>query len=109
MNSYFLLGLIFARGGPGFFKIRHFAFALTVIFLIINFKGLQGMPIFAIALYVYAVESHRKQRSGPIVRSGELSNERSGEKEVRGERRYWAQMASSVPNLFNTLLSKVFR
>ncbi|MGY2363795.1 hypothetical protein ACW9IO_14680 [Pseudomonas azotoformans] len=83
LNSYFLLGLIFACGGPGFFKIRHFAFALTVIFLIINFKGLQGMPIFAIALYVYAVESHRKQRSGPIVRSGELSNERSGEKEVR--------------------------
>lgn len=61
LNSYFLLALIFAKGCPGFIKIRLFALALMVIFLIINFKGLQGMPIFAVALYVYSLEFRKKQ------------------------------------------------
>lgn len=83
LNSYFLLGLIFTSGGAEFLKVRHFAFALTIIFLIINFKGLQGMPIFAVALYVYAVEFRRKQGAPLIVRPDVPLNECSGEKELR--------------------------
>ncbi|PRC19239.1 hypothetical protein CQZ99_10660 [Pseudomonas poae] len=80
LNTYFLWALVFTRGGPGFSKFRYFAFALIVIFLIINFKGLQGMPIFAFALYICAVEQGRKNNAPSSRGPSNLSTSGQGKR-----------------------------
>lgn len=61
LNTFFLIPLVFSRSYPGVMKVRMFAFSLIVIFIIINFKGLQSMPIFAMALYLYSLDLKRNQ------------------------------------------------
>ncbi|MDP2244990.1 hypothetical protein [Pseudomonas sp.] len=61
LNTFFLIPLVFSRSYPRFMKVRMFAISLIVIFLIINLKGLQSMPIFAMALYMYSLDLRRNQ------------------------------------------------
>lgn len=61
LNTFFLIPLVFSRSYPEFMKVRMFALSLIVIFLIINLKGLQSMPIFAMALYMYSLDLRRNQ------------------------------------------------
>ncbi len=70
LNIYFLLVLILDRSYVGAQKIRLFALGLLIIFFIINFKGLQGMPIFSIALYVYSLEVKKRNRVSDALHLG---------------------------------------
>lgn len=63
LNIFFLFPLIFSRNYPGIVEARLFAFSLIIIFLVINFKGLQGVSVFAMALYMhYFSLRHSKMR-----------------------------------------------
>lgn len=54
LNVFGLAGVICSRSYPGSYDVKAFAFALFCVFIIVNFKGLQVMSIFAFALYFYA-------------------------------------------------------
>ena len=64
LNVFGLAGVICSRSYPGSYDIKAFAFALFCIFIIVNFKGLQVMSIFAIVLYFYA--SDKKNQVEPV-------------------------------------------
>jgi len=54
LNIFGLVGLMISHRYPGSYNIRAFALALVCIFLVVNFKGLQVMPIFGFVFYFYA-------------------------------------------------------
>lgn len=59
LNTYYLFPLIFNKKYHALFEVKSFAISLILIFFIVNFKGLQLMPLFSIAFYFYATEFRR--------------------------------------------------
>ncbi|MHA6193671.1 hypothetical protein ACX3YG_04705 [Pseudomonas wadenswilerensis] len=67
LNSFYLFGVLLSGRYSKSLDVKLFAMALLVIFLIINFKGLQVMPIFAVVIYLFADEQKRlSQASGQL-------------------------------------------
>lgn len=62
LNSFYLLSVLVSGRYNKSLDIKLFAVALLTIFVIINFKGLQVMPIFAVVIYLYADEQKRLSR-----------------------------------------------
>lgn len=65
LNVFGLAGVICSRSYPGSYDVKAFAFALFCVFIIVNFKGLQVMSIFAFALYFYA--SDKKNQTETVA------------------------------------------
>ncbi|WP_148708519.1 hypothetical protein [Pseudomonas wadenswilerensis] len=63
LNTYFLFGVLLSGKYIGSKDIKIFALSLLAVFFIINFKGLQIMPLFAMAVYMYAEEKRHKQQA----------------------------------------------
>ena len=59
LNVFFLIPLVLFDQGSRFINIRLFALGLIVVFMVVNFKGLQCMSIFAVAFYMYSLEFNR--------------------------------------------------
>ncbi|MGY3298990.1 hypothetical protein ACVWY1_003456 [Pseudomonas sp. TE6288] len=73
LNSFYLFPILFSGRYEKSREIKVFALALLLIFVIINFKGLQVMPIFAVSLYLFAGQQQRETlRQAGIHKSGEV-------------------------------------
>lgn len=55
LNSFYVFATLFSGRYEKSSDIKIFAVAMFAIFIIINFKGLQVMPIFAMTAYLYAL------------------------------------------------------
>ncbi|MEQ6924407.1 hypothetical protein AAUI01_02110 [Pseudomonas mosselii] len=59
LNCFYLVPILFGGRYEKSRDIKVFALALFLIFVIVNFKGLQVMPIFAVSLFLFAGQQER--------------------------------------------------
>ena len=59
LNSFYVIATLFSGRYEKSGDVKIFAMAMFVIFIIINFKGLQVMPVFAVTAYLYALSKRR--------------------------------------------------
>jgi len=56
LNLYYLFALLFSSKYHGSREIKLFSISLILLFIVINFKGIQLMPLFSMVLYMYALD-----------------------------------------------------